>query len=108
MPIARLKTLFKRIPFATKLILIAFIPQAFIIYLAIQLYHEKGEHVRRINIYKSRIELAADLAGLIDNLQEERKFSFDFAITNTRQPQLNEQRRKTDFFIDHLKANTTP
>ena len=100
--------LFKRLPFAAKLILIACIPLAFVIYLGIQLYKEKGEHVRNLNVYRARIDLSADLAGLIDNLQEERKYSFDYAMTHTNREQLDAQRPRTDYFIQLLRQNKSP
>ena len=100
--------LFKRLPFAAKLILIACIPLAFVIYLGIELYKEKGEHVHNLNVYRARIDLSADLAGLIDNLQEERKYSFDYAMTHTNREQLDAQRPRTDYFIQLLRQNKSP
>ncbi len=96
---------FKRLPFAIKLILVALIPLLFAIYLTFQFYQEKSQRLQLIKSYKDRIQLSADLSGLIDNLQEERKFSFDYAVSNAPLQQLLTQRPKTDYYIKRLKES---
>jgi signal transduction histidine kinase len=100
--------LFKLIPFAAKLILIALIPMVFLVYLAIQYQLEKGEKVRTVRLFAERIAVAADIAALIDNLQEERKFSFDHAITGAPRNNIDLQRARTDVYLDRLKHTTDP
>jgi len=96
------------LPFSTKLMLIAFIPLAFLIYLSIELYKEKNEKLVQIKAYIDRINQSADITELIDNLQEERKFSFDYAMTNAPRKNLVLQRPKTDKFINKLEKSTDP
>jgi signal transduction histidine kinase len=100
--------LFKRIPFPAKLVLIGLIPLIFLVYLALQLYHEKAENLRLIQTYIQHINESADITYLIDNLQEERKYSFDYAMTNGSLSDLSKQRPVTDSLIAALDKLQDP
>ena len=77
-----MKLCFKRFPLTVKLILIGIIPLIFFIYLAIQLYNERSQKVRLLANYIDRMHFSADLSMLITHFQQERKYSFDFALNN--------------------------
>jgi len=51
---------------------------------------------------------SANINGFIDALQEERKFSFDFAMTNSMRKELLLQRPKTDALIQKIIASGDP
>ncbi|HMJ46049.1 MAG TPA: nitrate- and nitrite sensing domain-containing protein, partial [Ferruginibacter sp.] len=100
--------LFRKIPFSIKLMLIAFIPLCFLVYIVIQLFNEKNENINLIKNRIDRINQSAAITALIDNLQEERKYSFDYAMTNAPRKGLVLQRPKTDRFINILKESKDP
>lgn len=82
--------------------LIGLIPFCFIVYLTVELYREKTEKLLLFDRYKDYLEESSNINGLIDALQEERKFSFDYAITKSMHDELVLQRPKTDIFIQKL------
>ena len=100
--------LFKRIPFPAKLVLIGLIPLIFLVYLTFQLYYEKAEKLQLIQTYIQHINESADITYLIDNLQEERKYSFDYAMTNGSLSNLSKQRPVTDSLIKALEKLQDP
>src|SRR5688500_2591359 len=87
---------FKRFPLPVKLILIGIVPLIFFIYLAIQLYNERTQKVKLLANYIDRMHFSADLSMLITHFQQERKYSFDFALNKTMREQLVQQRPLTD------------
>ena len=97
-------TFFRKLPLQIKLMLIGIIPFCFIIYLTVVLYREKTEKLTLFDHYKEYLAASSNISGLIDALQEERKFSFDYAITKSMHDELVLQRPKTDAFIQKLVA----
>ncbi|GAA4323574.1 sensor histidine kinase [Flaviaesturariibacter amylovorans] len=93
---------FRRLPLLAKLMLIGFIPLCFLIFLTIEVYQEKTEKLRLFRQYHSFIDESADINALIDALQEERKYSFDYAMTRSMRPELERQRPRTDSLIRRL------
>jgi signal transduction histidine kinase len=95
---------FRKVPLQIKLMLIGLIPFCFIVYLTVELYREKTEKLVLFDQYKEYLAESSNINGLIDALQEERKFSFDYAITKSMHDELVLQRPKTDAYIQKLVA----
>src|SRR5690242_7189949 len=97
---------FRRIPLPVKLMLIGLIPLAFLIYLSLELYQEKAQKVAVLNGYIQHIVQSARINKLIDELQTERKLSFDYAMKKDGKAVLMNQRPRTDSVINQLiKSN---
>ena len=99
---------FRRLPLSGKLMLIGFIPLAFLIYLAIQLYNERTQKVNLLSNYIDRMHHTGDITKLIDNLQTERKYSFEYALKKTLHNELLNQRPRTDSIIKRLSYYNEP
>lgn len=95
-------------PLQVKLLLIGLIPIGFLIYLTLQLYREKSQKLILFENYKAYINESQNINNLINALQEERKFSFDYSMTKKRRAELLTQRPLTDEFIEKLKASNDP
>lgn len=98
-----MKSFFDRLPLPAKLTLIGAIPFAFLIYWSFELYREKTQKVKLFQGYLDRITQSANIAALIDALQMERKYSFDYAMMQEQQKPLLMQRLRTDSTIKILK-----
>ncbi len=94
--------LFKRLSLPVKLMLIGIVPLVFFVYLAIQLYNEKSQKVRLLDSYIDKMHWSSDMSMLINNLQLERKYSFDFSLNKTMREQLLRQRPATDSFLQKM------
>ncbi len=94
--------IFRRLPLMAKLLLIAVVPIIFIIYLTAQVSYEKTRNLDQIKGYLSRIEQSFTITRLVNQLQRERRYSFDFALLNTDQKAMFAERRVTDSLIDAL------
>lgn len=103
-----MKDFFRRLPLPVKLLLISLIPLAFLIYLFIQLYVEKTQKVDLLNVYLNRIHQSADMAMLIDALQEERRYSYEYALKKDLKNDMLVQRPETDSIISRLKIYKDP
>jgi len=99
---------FRKLPLQAKLMLIGLIPFCFLVFLTLQVYHRKTEKLALFDNYKSYMEESANINGLIDAMQEERKFTFDYAITKNGKRELLLQRPKTDAFIQKLVKSGDP
>lgn len=100
--------LIRKLPLQVKLLLIGLIPIGFLIYLTLQLYREKSQKLILFENYKAYINESQNINNLINALQEERKFSFDYSMTKKRRAELLTQRPLTDEFIEKLKASNDP
>jgi len=99
---------FRRISLQAKLMLIGLIPFCFLIYLTYQVFNEQTEKLELFNNYRDYINESANIGGLIDALQEERKFSFDYTLMKGRRQELVLQRPETDAFIRKLVSSNDP
>jgi PAS domain S-box-containing protein len=93
----------QRLPLMTKLLILAILPILFAAYLTFQLYQEKQKNVAQIKGYLERIEQTATIARLIDQLQLERRYSFDFAMRNVGEEKMKAQRPITDSLLKKLQ-----
>ena len=99
---------FKRFPLPVKLILIGIVPLIFFIYLAIQLYNERTQKVRLLGDYIDLMHRSADISVLINNLQQERKYSFDYSLNESMQDELLQQRPLTDSSLNSMEGQDEP
>ncbi|HET6995454.1 MAG TPA: hypothetical protein VFI06_10760, partial [Chitinophagaceae bacterium] len=83
---------FRRLPLPVKLSLIGLIPLALLIYTSREIYADKNAKVKLLGSYIDRIHQAAYINTLIDYLEKERKFSFDYAIRKNHRDALIAQR----------------
>ncbi|HEU0137651.1 MAG TPA: nitrate- and nitrite sensing domain-containing protein, partial [Flavobacterium sp.] len=98
----------RKLPLQAKLMFIAAVPFLFLIFLTWQVYHEKNQKLDILLKYKEYVSASADITSLIDALQDERKFSFDYSILKKMRPELLSQRPKTDALIQKLVENNDP
>jgi signal transduction histidine kinase/DNA-binding response OmpR family regulator len=94
--------LFRRLPLTAKLMMMALIPLALLVFFAIQIYREKSDKIGVLNSYLQRIELSAVISNATDDLQAERRYSFGFVINNQFQTELLLQRVRTDSTLSRL------
>jgi signal transduction histidine kinase len=94
---------FRRLPFPYKLMLIGLIPVLFLIYLSYKLYNERTEKVKLIGDYIERIEQFKSVSTLMSELQTERRYSFQYALTKQGNNKILAQRVITDSLIRSLE-----
>ena len=99
---------FRILPLQTKLMLIGMIPFFFLVYVTAQVYKEKTEKLAIFNDYKTYLAESQNINSLIIALQEERKYSFDYAMTRNMRSELDLQRPKTDALLRLLEENNDP
>jgi methyl-accepting chemotaxis protein len=99
---------FRRLPLLAKLMLIGLVPFIFLVFLTVQVYNDKTEKLNLFDSYKIYMEESANINGLIDALQEERKFSFDYAMTKSMRKELVLQRPRTDALLQKIIKSGDP
>ncbi len=100
--------LFKKLPLQTKLLFIGLFPSIFLFFLTMQLDEERTERLELFDNYKKYITKSENINKLIDAMQEERKFSYDYAITKSQHQELVLQRPRTDSFLQALLKSNDP
>lgn len=96
---------FRRLPLLAKLLIIAIVPLVFILFLTLQVYHEKTKNLAQVKDYLDHISQSANITRLIDQLQKERRYSFDYALAKTHQPEMLAQRPFTDSLLNALRIH---
>ncbi len=91
-----MNSLFRQLSLPVKLMLIAFLPLLFFIYLALEVYQEKTDRIKILEEYLKRIHNSFAISALIDELQAERRVGFAYLVKRDNQKQLLLQRAKTD------------
>lgn len=99
---------FKALPLPIKLMLIGFLPMVLLVFVAVDLYKQKEAQLDLIDLYRRKIEQSANISTLIVNLQEERKFSFDYAMTGSSYVMVKRVRPTTDKTMQKLLASKDP
>ena len=89
-----------------KLMLIGIVPIIFLIYLSYELYKEKSQKVRLIGDYIERIHESANIISLMTELQTERRYSYEYALTRKGHDKIIPQRRVTDSVIKQLQKSS--
>lgn len=97
---------FRRLPLSVKLLLIGIIPLLLVIYLSFQVYDEKTQRLTLLDNYIHRIRESSTINQLINNLQEERKYSFDLVMKKQGFDQLVRQRAYTDTALAELEKSS--
>lgn len=100
-----MNSFFRKLPLPFKLILIGTIPIIFIIYLSIQLYIEKSQQVKLISDYIYKIHESGDIRSLMDALQTERRFSYEYILTRRVLDSVLLHRKVTDSALSVLKQS---
>ena len=99
---------FKRIPLGIKLLLISIVPLIFIVFLTIRLQHERQKQVNVFIAFIERIKRNGNIILLIEDLQHERKLSFDHVMNKVGEEILAKQRNKTDSILNILNQSKDP
>lgn len=97
---------FSRLPLPAKLLLIGSIPLALLVYMFFHIYNEKTQKVNLLSGYIENIHESSMINTLIESLQQERKFSFDYAIRKMRPSAISAQRRQTDSAMKQLQKTS--
>src|SRR5205085_953255 len=99
---------FRRLPLPVKLMLIGIIPVIFIIYLSYQLYKEKAQKAKLIRDSIERLHQSASISNLMSELQNERRYSYQYALTKKGHDRILIQRKVTDSIISSLQKSNDP
>jgi signal transduction histidine kinase len=99
---------FRRLPLQAKLLLIGLIPFGFLFYLTVRVYNEKTEKLAIFEDYRQYIEESSAISELINAMQDERKYAFDFVLTGNMKAEMLMQRPKTSALIQRLSAGEDP
>ena len=94
---------FKKLPLSVKLMLIGIIPIVFLIYLSYELYNEKMLRVKLIGDYIEQIHESGNISSLIDELQKERRRSYQYILEQKGYNNIILQRPHTDSAIQRLE-----
>lgn len=94
-----MNSFFRKLPLSIKLMLIGIIPVLFLIYLSGQLYNDKKQRVKLIADYVEHIHESQNVAKLMSELENERKYSFQYALKKTNYSNIILQRTRTDAVI---------
>ncbi|HKP33003.1 MAG TPA: ATP-binding protein [Chitinophagaceae bacterium] len=98
-----MRKFFRQLPLPLKLLLVGLVPLLFLIYLSMQLYIEKTQKVNLLGSYIASIDQSASITRLIDELQKERRFSYEFALKKDWKAEMLQQRPVTDSVIQFLE-----
>ncbi|MGZ8536763.1 MAG: PAS domain-containing protein, partial [Flavisolibacter sp.] len=99
-----MNSFFRRLPLPFKLMLIGLVPLIFLIYLTAGLYMEKDQKLILLGNYIENIHVSVNLSRLIDNLQQERQFSYDYVLKEHNRDEMLMQRPKVDSIIKLLET----
>jgi signal transduction histidine kinase len=91
-----------RIPLPVKLFLIALFPGVFIIYLSVQLYNLESNNITQIQRYLLSANQSERVVDLINEIQNERRLSYLYAIKRSNKADLITQRPRTDAAVKAL------
>ncbi|MEO9004671.1 MAG: ATP-binding protein [Ginsengibacter sp.] len=86
--------------------MIGIIPIIFLIYFSVIIYKEKSQTVQLIGNYIEKVNQSTKLGELIDELSNERRYSYQYVIKKISFDKLIEHRRKTDSIIKVLEESS--
>ena len=93
---------FRILPLPAKLMLIGFLPLLFIIFLTLSLYIEKNQNLVILEKYIDKFKESANITRLIDNLQIERQYSYEYVLNRSWRDEMLGRRIKTDSITREL------
>src|SRR4051794_29623825 len=96
---------FRKLPLAGKLVLISVVPLVMLIYLSIQVYYDETVKLSLFDRYMEKIKESEHINVLINELQEERRLSFDYAMKKVPHEAVLRQRPVTDAVIRQLERS---
>jgi len=94
---------FRKLPLGVKFALIGIIPIGFIIYLSARIYNYESDKVKLVDRYIVSVKQSEQVSNVINEMQRERRFSFQQALRKDGKDELQKQRRSTDSSISALK-----
>ena len=100
-----MNSFFRKLPLSIKLMLIGLIPVLFLIYLSGQLYNDKMQRVKLIADYIEHIHESQNVAKLMSELENERKYSFQYTLKKVNYSNIVLQRSRTDSVITTLNQS---
>lgn len=95
--------LFKKLPLQAKLILIGFVPTLFFFYVSFQYYQAEKQKLRMVNNNIRIINRAVAVNNLIEQLNTERRYGYEYALKKHQYRDFKEQWKYTDSAIIHLE-----
>src|SRR5690349_16599467 len=98
-----MRKFFRQLPLPLKLLLVGLVPLQLLLYLSMQLYIEKTQKVNLLGSYIASIDQSASITRLIDELQKERRYSYEFALKKDWKDEMLRQRPVTDSVIAFLE-----
>ena len=96
------KSFFKKLPLSAKLMMIGLIPLVWLTYLSIVLISEQENKLNLLNGYITRIRQSSDITKLINALQLERRYSFEYALKGGPKKEMISRRNATDSVLKKL------
>jgi len=97
--------LFKKLSLSNKLILIGIIPLLFLAVVSIDYYLAKKQSLELLNDDAKVVNRSTMVAQLLDELQEERRLAYEYALKKESHPQLLVQRLHTDSLLNIMNAD---
>lgn len=97
---------FRKLPLSIKLLMIGIMPIILLIYFSVIIYNEKTQTVQLIGNYIERVNQSSNLGELIDELSNERRYSYQYVIKKLDRTKLIEHRRKTDSIVRVLEKSS--
>lgn len=82
---------------------VGLLPLIFLLFLAVTVYHQQNEKIALLESTMSRVQRSAALANVIDQLQSERRASYNKSITKTGQERVITSRSKTDEALEQFR-----
>ena len=95
-------------PLLGKMMLIGIIPFIFLLYFTVEIYRAKTDKLQLFENYQQYFVESENISRLINALQLERKYSFDYAMTRARRAELLLQRPATDSLLQTLTTSKEP
>lgn len=97
---------FRKLTLSIKLLMIGIIPIIFLIYFSVMIYNEKSQTVQLISNYIESVNQSTTLGELIDQLSNERRYSYQYVIKKISLAKLTKHRRKTDSIVRVLEESS--
>src|SRR6476661_7024376 len=97
-----MNSLNKRLPLPVILLIVGLVPLLFLLYFAIQIYQEKTEKIRVLGSFIEQVNRSTEISSLINELQLERRHSFNFTVKGQDESRMLLQRSKVDSVLKAL------
>lgn len=98
-------SLFNKLSLPNKLILIGLIPLLFLVGISIDYYLSEKQKLKILTDDAKVVARSTTVARLLDELQEERRLAYEYALKKSSHPQLLIQRVRTDSILRVLDSD---